>query len=89
MLEQWRIHITGKVQGVWFRKHTQETALEFGIKGWVHNEPDGSVLVIAEGTPDQLELLTSWCRHGPPLAIVQEVQIIKGVVEGFNEFKIR
>ncbi|MGW8122859.1 acylphosphatase [Roseivirga echinicomitans] len=43
-----RIKVTGKVQGVYFRVSTQEQAKQLGIKGWCKNEPDGSVLIIAD-----------------------------------------
>lgn len=37
------VHVTGRVQGVGFRYWTLEEAVRLGIKGWVRNEPDGSV----------------------------------------------
>ncbi len=40
-----RIKVTGRVQGVFFRASTKEKAEELGINGWVRNEPDGSVLI--------------------------------------------
>ncbi|MCB0783112.1 MAG: acylphosphatase, partial [Flavobacteriales bacterium] len=50
-MEHRRMVVRGRVQGVWYRKHTREKALELGLRGWVMNQPDGSVLVEAEGDP--------------------------------------
>lgn len=47
-MEHRRMVVRGRVQGVWYRKHTREKALELGLRGWVMNQPDGSVLVEAE-----------------------------------------
>jgi acylphosphatase len=46
---QFEIKITGRVQGVGFRYFVQRRAAEFNIVGWVKNERDGSVLVMAQG----------------------------------------
>ena len=39
----------GRVQGVFFRATTQRIAAGFPVAGWVRNEPDGSVRLVAEG----------------------------------------
>lgn len=54
--------ITGKVQGVYFRKATQARALELGIFGWVANEPSRKDLVIghAEGTAESTGAMQHW-----------------------------
>lgn len=69
------IRVAGKVQGVWFRKYTTEEALRLGIHGWVRNEPDGSVLIHAEGEAGRLEAFVSWCHGGSPLSRVDEVTV--------------
>ena len=56
-MEHRRMVVRGRVQGVWYRKHTREKALELGLRGWVMNQPDGSVLVEAEGDPLALDAL--------------------------------
>ena len=60
------IRVTGKVQGVWFRHSTQLQAKALDLTGWVRNEADGTVLIHAFGTIDQVELLEQWCQQGPP-----------------------
>ena len=50
-----QIIVTGKVQGVWFRDSTLKKAHELGVKGFVKNQPDGSVYIEAEGTPSAIK----------------------------------
>jgi acylphosphatase len=68
-----RLHIIGKVQGVWFRASTKDKARSLGLTGQVWNDPDGSVRAIAQGPDEQLAELVSWCHEGPQLAMVKEV----------------
>jgi acylphosphatase len=70
-----RILVTGRVQGVFFRKSTLDQALRLGLKGYLMNLPDGRVLVEAGGEPAAIEALISWCRQGPPGARVQNIQV--------------
>ena len=72
-----RVHliVIGRVQGVFFRYETQKTASNLGLKGWVRNRMDGSVEVLAEGDQKKIEQLIGWCRQGPALAKVDDLQI--------------
>lgn len=65
--------VHGLVQGVFFRHFTRQTAQALGIAGSVRNQPNGSVLVVAEGSEQSLEALLEWLRHGPELARVDRV----------------
>lgn len=67
--------VSGRVQGVWFRAHTQDKARELGVNGWVRNLPDGSVEIVAQGDAAQIDALLSWARHGPPQAEVRDLQV--------------
>jgi acylphosphatase len=87
-MKQWMIRVYGKVQGVWFRKYTCEEALRLGLCGWVRNEPDGSVLIKAEGKEEFLRELMRWCQQGPPLAAVTKVEVQALAMEGLKEFTI-
>jgi acylphosphatase len=73
-MERLHLRITGRVQGVFFRAHTQETASSLGLTGWVRNTYDGSVEVLAEGDRSKLEALRNWCRKGPPGAHVSAME---------------
>ena len=72
-----RMLISGRVQGVCFRAYARDEARRLGLKGWVRNLPDGRVEVLAQGEPDTLEALESFCRKGPPYARVTAVKVIE------------
>ncbi len=69
------LRIYGQVQGVFFRASTESEARRLGLTGWVRNRPDGSVEVVAEGPKATLEELAAWCRHGPPRAQVDRLDV--------------
>jgi len=77
------------VQGVWFRDSTRRKALEFGVTGFVRNEPDDSVYIEAEGEEDALKKFVEWCQVGPERAQVSEVIMTITRVIGFNDFVIK
>uniref|UniRef100_A0A7S1BNH4 Acylphosphatase n=1 Tax=Corethron hystrix TaxID=216773 RepID=A0A7S1BNH4_9STRA len=56
--------VTGKVQGVSFRRHTKEWAVDLGLIGWVRNEPSGSVVgEIAGGDAVGRERMKTFLRE--------------------------
>lgn len=83
------IRVTGRVQGVFFRKHTKETADRLNIKGWVMNETDGSVSIVAEGAEEDMEAFVNWCRRGPDRANVDHIEIHEARVNDYKSFEIR
>lgn len=82
------IKVKGRVQGVGFRYNAMMRARELGIKGYVKNERDGSVLIEAEGDPTSLDNFTYWCTQGPNFARVDHISIHPGPVRNFKEFFI-
>lgn len=70
-----RVIIEGRVQGVWFRGWTCETARELGLDGWVRNNPDGSVEAVFSGPDDAVARMLALCEIGPPVAKVRKVNI--------------
>ncbi|XP_075167230.1 acylphosphatase-2-like [Haematobia irritans] len=52
--------VFGKVQGVFFRKHTQRKAKELGLHGWIMNTPEGTVKGQMEGTQKELNEMKNW-----------------------------
>ena len=89
MIKHYSIRITGKVQSVYFRAGTKETAVPLGITGFVRNEPDGSVYIEAEGEEKQLAIMMAWCRQGPPRAIVEQIACQKEALRHYTDFEIR
>jgi acylphosphatase len=69
-----RFVVRGRVQGVGFRWFVEREAHVLGIAGWVRNNSDGSVEVLAQGTRDQLTGLRSRLREGPRAARVDAVE---------------
>ena len=83
------ILVKGRVQGVYFRVSTAQTATELGIKGYVENLMDGNVRIVAEGTTENLEKLIEWCGEGPSRAKVESVEFEWLPPEGgFIDFRI-
>jgi acylphosphatase len=70
-----RFLVRGRVQGVGFRWFVEREAHILGIAGWVRNNHDGSVEVLAQGTRDQLAGLHSRLREGPRAARVDAVAV--------------
>ncbi|HET8522289.1 MAG TPA: acylphosphatase [Thermomicrobiales bacterium] len=74
MKQRLRIRVFGRVQGVFFRASTRREAHHLGLAGFARNEPDGSVLIEAEGDAEALARLVEWCQDGPPAAEVSRVE---------------
>lgn len=83
-----KIKVTGKVQGVFFRKNTAQKANELNLTGTVKNESDGSVSIVAQGEEKNLNTLVEWCHHGPPNAQIERVETSPGETKLMNEFRI-
>ncbi len=89
MVERVRITVRGLVQGVGFRWHARRQALALGLRGEVSNRPDGSVLIVAEGEREALEVLLAWAREGPPHAVVDTAEAVWGKADGaYPDFMI-
>lgn len=73
-IEARRFVVRGRVQGVGFRWFVEREAHILGISGWVRNNADGTVEVLAQGTRDQLSGLHSRLRQGPRAARVDGVE---------------
>jgi len=84
-----RFVVRGRVQGVGFRWFVEREARTLGISGWVRNNSDGSVQVLAMGTRDQLSGLRSRLQQGPRAARVDSVEEAEAKpVVGLNTFRI-
>jgi acylphosphatase len=72
-----RLHavVRGNVQGVGFRYFVQRKAQQLGLRGWVRNNDDGTVELVAEGPRSELERLKMAAEEGPRMARVQRVEV--------------
>lgn len=68
-----RAHVTGKVQGVGYRRAAQEQALQRNITGYARNLPGGQVEVLMFGQSDAVTALGEWLWQGPNGARVTHV----------------
>ncbi len=83
------IFVSGRVQGVFFRDHTQRWASSLNLTGWVRNLWDGRVEVLAEGDKKNIEDLIDRLKGGPPLAFVEDVDVSWEEYKGeFKDFRI-
>ncbi len=92
MCKHYKIKVTGKVQGVWFRKYTLLKALDLGLKGIVKNESDGSVYIEVESDNEEfLQSFIQWLYEGSPQSKPKEVIILeeKNACLGYKNFSIK
>jgi len=90
-MESLQITVQGKVQGVWFRKHTQEKAQKLGLHGYVTNTTNDSVFIEVTGEKKELDIFISWLKNeGSPRSKVTDVEIFKlNTEKQFNSFEIK
>lgn len=80
--------VRGRVQGVGYRVFALREARGLGVDGFVANQADGSVRVVAEGAVPALEALVARLQEGPPAGWVDEVRVrwepARGLGRGFR-----
>ena len=82
------LYVTGYVQGVFYRHSTARRARAAGLTGWVKNLPDGRVEALIQGERDAVQDLIEWCKHGPPHATVERIEVDWEAVSGdFSGFE--
>jgi acylphosphatase len=69
------ITVSGRVQGVGFRWFVLDCAIRHGIKGYVKNMPDGTVLIIATGNTDNLNRFIPEIEQGSHHAVVSDMAV--------------
>jgi acylphosphatase len=85
-----RVLISGRVQGVFFRAYTRDTAIQEGLSGWVRNLADGRVEAVFEGNADQVDRMIAWCHQGSPGSRVGQVEVHPQPYQGeLTSFEIR
>ncbi len=83
------IRLSGRVQGVAFRYYARDMAHKLGVKGWIRNLDKGDVELVIEGNKFSVQQMIAWCKKGPSLSIVENIQIDWQPYTGeFNEFHI-
>ena len=84
-----RFLVRGRVQGVGFRWFVEREARILGVAGWVRNNADGAVEVLAQGTRQQLSSLRARLQQGPRAARVDAVDESEvNLTQGLTTFRI-
>lgn len=78
---RYRVVVSGRVQGVWFRESCREQAAARGVAGWVRNRNDGRVEAVFEGAESEVAQLVAWCRVGPRAAVVTSIDVTEEAVD--------
>jgi len=87
--ERAHVHVSGRVQGVFFRATTRDEAQENGVDGWVRNLDDGRVEAVFEGDPEAVDAMVDFCYEGSDMASVSTVEVEEEEPEGLDGFKIQ
>jgi acylphosphatase len=89
----YHIFVSGRVQGVGYRRFAKRQAEALSLKGWARNLWDGRVEVFAVGPESQLDRFCEELKRGPSFSQVREVIVKTMMDEGdgvsSNEFEIR
>ncbi len=84
------LFISGRVQGVYYRGFTAETAESLGLTGWVRNLPDRRVEAVFEGEREAIETAIRKCYEGPPASRVTDINVTwEEKAEDFPDFSVR
>ena len=81
--------VSGRVQGVYYRATTRETAQDQGVDGWVKNLDDGRVEAVFEGDEGDVEAMVEFCHEGSNRANVTDVDVTYEDPEGLQGFEVR
>ena len=73
-MEWYRFIISGRVQGVYYRKSVSQNMMKKQFKGYIQNLPDGTVEVVAEVFDDELDTFIAILKEGSPLSAVEDIQ---------------
>lgn len=86
-----RLHafVSGRVQGVFFRKNVKEFCFSIGLTGWVKNLRDGRVELVAEGPKPKLDELLKFIKKNPGASQVEKIEHeFSEQEEGFASFDV-
>jgi acylphosphatase len=83
------IFVLGYVQAVGYRLFVKRYADHFHITGFVQNQADGSVKVVASGDEADLASFIEMLREGPRMALVSGVKVTwRDYEQAFSNFAI-
>ena len=83
------VYVSGRVQGVYYRATTRDTARERDVDGWVKNLDDGRVEAVFEGDPEDVDAMVEFCHEGSSRADVTAVDVTAETPEGLDGYEVR
>jgi len=84
------IKLSGRVQGVAFRYYARDIAHKLRVGGWIRNLENGDVESVIEGKKVSVQQMIAWCKKGPSLAVVENIEIDWQTYTGeFSEYYIQ
>jgi acylphosphatase len=90
MKQRVSIIVSGRVQGVGFRRAAQKQARHMNLTGWAHNLTDGSVEIVVEGEKNEIEIFLEWVKQGPSFAKVSDFEVNYETYTGdLENFEVR
>ncbi len=72
-----RCIVSGRVQGVFYRKSAQQRARALGVRGHARNLEDGRVEVLAVGAAPAVETFVAWLWEGSSTSRVTAVELVE------------
>lgn len=87
--KRYEIRVHGRVQGVGFRYAASKQARSLGLKGWVENQSDGTVLSQVQGSATSCNAYIRWCHSGPGYSWVEKVDLHELAPSPLSHFRIR
>ena len=88
MAKRLRVHVSGQVQGVFFRAECAREARRRGLAGFVRNLPDGRVEAAFEGAEQDVDALVAWCHEGTEWSRVEAVEVEEEPLTGEEGFEV-
>lgn len=82
------IHVSGKVQGVFYRVTAKAVADQLGVKGIILNEADGAVFIEAEGDDFSLDMFLEFCHKGSDKAEVEKIEVSESPMKNYRNFEV-
>lgn len=89
MVTRQRVIFQGRVQGVGFRARARNAAVRFPVTGWVRNEPDGTVMLEAQGSEQDLDAFLTELRKQTAGLVEREVHAHVRTEPDERRFEIR
>ncbi len=76
------------MQGVFLRVAAKAVADQLGVKGFVRNETNGDVFIVAEADSTMLDMFVEWCHEGAEHAVVTAVEVHNGELKNYRNFEV-